>query len=169
MEKEIIMLEELAEFIVEAKKNGYASNRKEEIMNDGSRKWFFQKEPFYYEDNFKGGKYFFGNEEVRREGRNNPVIWGMSYFGGMLKEYMFDLELKRKTYEFLKEVLSKVEKDFPFRGPKEFEEGDFRYFNSIEGDIERFKGAERILARLEGNPGYTEVYSLDYLGGLLIQ
>ena len=49
----------------------------------------------------------------------------------------------------------------PFRGPAQFEQGDFRYINACEGDISEFHGAEYI------DHGATRVYSLRYSGGIL--
>jgi hypothetical protein len=50
----------------------------------------------------------------------------------------------------------------PFRGPKNFKEGDFEYSNEFEGDITNFKGHEKILFKGK------EVFSQDYVGGLIV-
>jgi hypothetical protein len=42
-----------------------------------------------------------------------------------------------------------------------FKEGDFEYKNEFEGDVNKFKGAEKILFQGE------EVYKLEYHGGIV--
>jgi hypothetical protein len=49
----------------------------------------------------------------------------------------------------------------PFRGPAQFEQGDFRYMNASEGDISEFHGSEHI------DNGATRVYGLRYSGGII--
>lgn len=53
--------------------------------------------------------------------------------------------------------------DHPFRGPKEYKEGEYVYTNSWEGELERFSGEERIIQ------GEKLIYKVNYLGGLVDQ
>jgi hypothetical protein len=54
-----------------------------------------------------------------------------------------------------------VKDDRPFRGPPEFKEGDFRYTDRNEGDINRFTGIEKVLYK-----GW-EVHWVFYQGGMI--
>lgn len=86
----------------------------------------------------------------------------MSYSGGMKSEYYKNTSFAEKTFVFLKKVLSRVTEDMPFRGPKNFKEGDYEYVNKVEGDISNFKGHEVIFFKGK------EVFSQDYIGGLIV-
>jgi len=62
-------------------------------------------------------------------------------------------------YTFLKDALSQVSINFPFRGINVFENNDFKYTNDSNGDVNFFSGEEKIY--------YKEklVYELKYHGG----
>jgi|GEM_PF-5262888 len=51
------------------------------------------------------------------QGKDNKPIWIMNYSGRLLKQ--------NYNYDFLIEALSKVTKEMPFRGPKEYVKGRF--------------------------------------------
>ena len=169
-----IDLEEFRDFIVDAKKSCYAGNGKETILPDGSKLLTFQKGNFYYEDNYA---YYYqapGRELAKWRNKKGQRIWQMAYSGGMLnKDGMADInnkdeKLTKKTIGFLKEVLLNVPREIPFRGPRFFEKGNFRYYNHkimpyAENNLVRFEGMERIWLAGRGN-----VFSQDYTGGLCI-
>ena len=46
--------------------------------------------------------------------------------------------------DFLKEALLHVPEDFPYRGPAHYENGDYTYTCSIEGEFDWFQGKESI-------------------------
>ena len=156
-----INLEELARFIVNAKKNTYAVADKMKI--DSERPGFdeleYQEGDFYYRDSYVGFFQAPGMEVVRL---NGEPIWSLAYSGGMMKEYHGDVGFAKEVFGFLKRMLGKVTEDIPYRGPREFEEGDWKYINSIEGNLERFLGHEKIFYK--GN----EVFSQDYIGGIIL-
>ncbi|PJB08627.1 hypothetical protein CO122_01295, partial [bacterium (Candidatus Gribaldobacteria) CG_4_9_14_3_um_filter_33_9] len=60
-------------------------------------------------------------------------------------------------------VLKKVLENKPFRGPDNFKQGDFEYFNKVEGVVENFQGEEAIFYKKQ------LVYKLNYHGGLVIR
>ena len=62
-------------------------------------------------------------------------------------------------YAFLRKALLRVSDARPFRGPSHFEEGDYCYLNSSDGEISEFHGTEQVC--LQG----TQVYALRYGGG----
>ena len=164
-----IDLEELRDFIVEGKKNCYAGNGKEIILPDGSKLLTFQKGNFYYEDNYA---YYYqapGRELAKWKNKDGQRIWQMAYSGGMIDFNKQDKKLAKKTFGFLKKVLSKVPREYPFRGPIFFADNDFKYYNRIislngQNNLLRFKGDE-IIYPLEG---VHSVFSQDYIGGLCI-
>ena len=49
----------------------------------------------------------------------------------------------------------------PFRGPEKFKEGDFEYVDKSQGDINMFRGVEKIFHKGQ------EVYRLYYHGGCM--
>ncbi|MAE49369.1 hypothetical protein CMI48_00930 [Candidatus Pacearchaeota archaeon] len=149
----------LAEFLVLAKINGYATGGegRESKLEDGGKELKFSEGDLSYRDKYYGFDPFSGEEIVWKGGE---IIWSMNYYGGVDPDHA---AIAKKIYEFLKKVLEMVGEASPFRGPEKFTEGDFSYENSYEGDIEKFKGSERIL--LKGK----EVYSLEYHGGLIKQ
>lgn len=147
---------ELKEFIVMAKKQTYASGESAKKLVDEFEEFIYEKENYKYQD-----KYYaqdpnpFGGEEIVWQ--NNKPVWIMNYYGFMLSS---EIESK-KVYEFLRKAMGLVNEDFPFRGPLNFKEGSFEYVNEILGNMDKFKGREKIL--FEGK----EVYQLEYHGGKL--
>lgn len=140
-------LENLAEFLVKAKKNTYASGTKNREFSEGE---------FEYSDMYYGYRQFAGQEVVKYEGK---TIWVMNYCGGMHTGYE---ELASETYDFLRKALSEVEVAIPLRGPEEFADGEFEYQNACAGTLECFSEWE--LIKYKGD----EIYSLSYHGGLII-
>jgi hypothetical protein len=64
-------------------------------------------------------------------------------------------------YNCLRQAWYIVEPARPFRGPRNFGSGALRYSDDSEGDLESFRGIERITR--DG----ALVYRLDYCGGLI--
>ncbi len=160
-----IDLEELTNFIVKAKKNGYASGKEKRRETDGSKTFTFQEGNFYYTDNYAGSYQAPGNELVRwQKGEDWQRIWQMSYSGGMLPKFWEDRKLSSLTFEFLKDALMEITPESPFRGPKLYSGIDFIYKAKVKGDIQRFSGKEEIINR----KSLLTVFSQDFIGGLVI-
>lgn len=104
-------------------------------------------------DNWFGGEPFGGREVVFY---NNKPYWMAVYYGK-------DSGKAEGLISFLRYALSKPPEELPVRGPKELEQGDFRYVNSWKGKLEDFSGEEKIYYKGE------EVYRAGYLGGLVDQ
>ena len=148
----------LNEFLVKAKKNTYASNKKATSLEDGSKEFTYQEGNLTYRDRFFGNNPFFGEEIVFE---NGVAIWGMNYHGRVFDN---DIDMIDKVYSFLKEALKKVDKRFPVRGPEEFSKGKFLYTNEYFGqELEFFLGREYI----EFGMISKLVYELSYHGGLI--
>lgn len=149
-------MDKLKEFLVKAKINTYATSgeNREETLENGGKRLVFKDGIFYYQDIYYGFNPFSGQEVVWK---NKELIWSMNYYGLILSK---NISIK-DIYEFLKKALQKVPLNLPFRGPANFKEGDFEYINDINGDINKFRGKEKILFKEK------EVYNLDYYGGFV--
>jgi len=160
-----INLEELAEFIVKAKKKCYAGNGKKSVLPDGSKLLTFQEGNFHYIDNYSGFYQAPGSEVVRWQKSDGQKIWQMSYSGGMKYKFWNDEKLAKNTFMFLKVALLQVTPEKPFRGPLYFCNQDFIYKNSSKGDVTRFRGTEEIK---DGDFKPRVVFLQDYIGGLVV-
>jgi hypothetical protein len=83
----------------------------------------------------------------------------MVYRGGVITDR---LSAESDVYLFLKKALLLVPADEPFRGPREFSEGNWTYSNTPQGTVARFDGVEQILFAGQS------VYRLHYSGGLIV-
>ena len=145
---------ELRTFLVKAKKATYASGASnEEKLPDGSRRFKFSEGCFLYIDKYYGSDPFSGQEVVWN---NNKAIWSMNYYGRTLTP-----NAPKNVYDFLKEALRQVDETLPFRGPREFVKGKLKYALNVEGDLNKFKGQEKIYYQDQ------EVYNLSFCGGLI--
>tara|TARA_Y100000310_G_C20695329_1_gene825268 strand:+ start:1290 stop:1748 length:459 start_codon:yes stop_codon:yes gene_type:complete len=147
---------ELNSFLIKAKKATYASSGEggENQLEDGSKELIFEEGVFKYRDRYFGFDPFVGEEIVWKD---NQLFWAMNYFGKIFGEQISAKEI----YNFLKKAMSLVEEKRPFRGPSEFEEGDFKYVDVSKGTIEMFEGKEEIFYKGE------LVYFLYYHGGFV--
>ena len=64
--------------------------------------------------------------------------------------------------DVLKNALSNVPKDSPYRGPAFFQEGDYTYHCKVDGVFEWYQGYEEILYK--GN----RIYECYFHGGIII-
>ena len=149
-------LQELNKFIVNAHVNGYAASGEggEKILPDGGKELEYGEGDFFIRDRYFGFKAFIGEEVIFF--KQQPV-WGMNYYGKTVSERISSKEI----YSFLKVALKKATENFPFRGPANFKDDDYEYLNSVDGQITKFSGQERIVYKDE------LVYMLDYHGGFI--
>ncbi len=151
---------ELSQFIVRAKRNTYASGQKAKVLEDGFEEFTFEEGEYRYRDRYhaRDPEPFGGEETVWH---NNEAVWMMNYYGLVVAHK----EKSEKIYTFLREALTFVGWQRPFRGPKGhsrlIDGEEFRYSDESEGDVNQFKGTERIFFKGE------EVYRLEYHGGKL--
>lgn len=147
---------ELAKFLVKAKRNTYASGDKPKKLANGFEEFYYEEGELKYKDCYhaKDPKPFGGEEVVWY---NEKAVWMMNYYGYMLSDKINS----KSVYEFLRKAMCLVNEKKPFRGPSNFKEGDFEYEDQNEGDVNRFKGVERIFFKGK------EVYRLEYHGGSL--
>ena len=81
------------------------------------------------------------------------AVYAMNYCGRTLDE--------RFSGDFLKEALRAAIKECPYRGPQEYESGQYRYKTQVNGDIYWFQGYEEIYCQ------EMKVYECFYHGGIM--
>jgi len=148
---------ELKDFLVKAKKVTYAAggNIEEKVNLDMSTTFLFEDGDWKYHDNYFGGEPYGGREVVHY--KESPV-YIMTYYGDVKLIAPVVLE---QVYEVLIGALNLITSDYPYRGPKRFEKGDFVYTNSHEGEIDSFSGEEIIVYKDQ------EIYRAKYMGGFV--
>lgn len=150
---------QLIDFIVKAKQHTYAAEAgqaQRPLLND-SQQLEYRSGDYFYRDIYFGSLFFAGQETVKFK---NSVLWSMTYSGGLASANA-DSELTNSVYAFLRQALLLVNKKTIYRGPKEFESGQYRFQNESTGDLSQFYGREIILLHQQ------KVYELHYSGGLI--
>ncbi|MEN9626169.1 MAG: hypothetical protein RL557_497 [archaeon] len=149
---------ELRKFLVEAKRNTYASGNKAVKLADDFEEFVYGKGDYTYRDRYHANdpRPFGGEEVVWHRGE---AIWLMNYYGLLLSSQVD----KEKVYSFLREALQEVAEEFPFRGPvqKPFTRGELTYKSSINGNLECFNGTKFIVISSK------RVYESKFHGGSL--
>jgi hypothetical protein len=150
-------LNALKQFILDASKATYASGNDElkEKQADGSTTIRYEEGAYSFHDNYFGGEPYGGREVVFL---NNKPIWMMVYYG-----LVHNGVPAQTIYPFLMESLSQATIDMPYRGPSHYENGECRYENQLEGDVQHFSGTEKIYLN------DLCVYEAAYIGGLVDQ
>ena len=164
----MINLEELASFLVKAKKEAYAGDGREVTRErPGFKELEFTEGDWDYRDSYVGFFMAPGQEVVRFQGK---PIWVMSYSGGMTSDFRDDVGFAKETFGFLKRALLQVTEDAPFRGPRCLEDGRWIYDNLWKGNLTDFEGRERILYEFNEKIDDESVFifSQKYIGGLVI-
>jgi Domain of unknown function (DUF5680) len=142
----------LASFLVDAKRNTYASQRgKTSSSRIESHDLEYRNDGYFYLDSYFGEKDFSGQEIVYF---TDKPIWSMNYYGRMLQD-----EVPQGFIETLRGALMRVEAERPFRGCNTYSEGKYFYSCTSEGSILSFAGQESI--KYDGK----EVCQLNFHGG----
>lgn len=142
---------EVREFLCRAKKETYANDSgvvKSSRTNSVDLK--YSEGNFSYLDTYLGSEKFSGEEAVWLD---ETPIWSMNYVGRVLNNSF--------SGDFLKEVLSKVDVDLPYRGPRCYHRGEYSYFCHVDGDFNWFNGYEEIFFKNK------KVYECYFHGGEL--
>ena len=136
---------ELLEFIFNAHKHTYAAPKeiKQKFKVDpilpNHKDYDFVQGDWRYHDSYSGWWSAPGKEIVFY--RDVPV-WCMSYQGQADKSRSEDFV--DEVFAFLKKALMSVDSSIPFRGPRLFVDGDFKYVFEFEGDYSYLVGKESI-------------------------
>ncbi|HEX2937941.1 MAG TPA: DUF5680 domain-containing protein [Ruminiclostridium sp.] len=148
-EKKTYKNEPILDFLCMAKQSTYAGHGSEaEPTRPGSHDLQYADHNLQYIDTYLGGEKFSGQEALWLDGK---VFWSMNYIGRVLAD--------NYSSDFLKEVLSLVQKEYPYRGPLVYQKGDYKYHCIVSGEFEWFQGYEEIYCN------NTKVYECRFHGG----
>ena len=151
-------LKELAEFIVEANKNTWAADKgKVAPQRPGCKELDYERGDWHLRDSYTG--YFCAPGMTIVYYKGQPA-WTMAYGGSGMEDDKY--EIAGQTFDFLKEVLMKVTPQLPYRGPKNFKDGEYQYKLKVKGDLADFDGKETI------TKGKELVFSQLFFGGVVI-
>ena len=136
-------MEDLYNFLIEAKKQTYANENVKKISSTrvGSHDYEYSSQNMIYHDTYFGGTNFMGEEVVYLSSNETP-IWGMNYYGVTLDKSLSEEAVDKA----LRPALMKVGDDniLPVRGPKEFINDEYKYTFEVTGDLDYFEGEETI-------------------------
>lgn len=146
-----LMNRELIDFLVNAKRNTYASGSGQvvEPIKRGSKDMPYRDRDYEYMDSYFGERHFIGQEIVWHQGK---AIWGMNYYG-------FTYNPVEGFPQFLFECLKQVTPQAPYRGPNNYKDEKFEYNCSWTGEMNDFKGEETIRFNNQ------VIYKLSFHGG----
>jgi hypothetical protein len=153
-------LKQLSSFLAEANRSGYASGQDDKWKkeSDGSKTIVYQRDPWFFHDNYFGGEPYGGREVVFH--KDKPVFM-MVYYGRIIDKSSD----KKFIYLFLRNALKLFPGDLPFRGPPSYQEEKngkkIIYQNKWIGGIDCFSGKEKIYI------DDRKVYEAEYSGGLV--
>jgi len=145
-------LSSIISFLCRAKKKTYAAKKgfEKKSCRPASHDLTYQEEDYSYLDSYFGGECFTGEEVLYIK---NAPLWAMNYSGRVLSDHFLG--------DFLKESLSAVEEDIPYRGPALYSRGDYTYLFRVEGHFSWFQGQEEIFY------GQEKVYQCHVHGGMI--
>lgn len=130
-------MKDIEHFLIEAKKETYANETVEKVTSSrlNSKDYEYKNGNMLYHDTYFGGTNFIGEEVVYVD---SEIYWAMNYYGVTLDETLGEEAMD----EALRLALMMVGKDevIPVRGPKEFQNGEYKYTFEVEGDLKRFSG-----------------------------
>ena len=159
MDKEILL-----KFISKAHKNTYAApkdvrklHRCDVPILKGHKDYVFVEGDLSYHDSYAGAYWPPGREVVFLRG---VPVWCMAYQGQHNSKFD-DNFFQEQAFIFLKKALMNFDENMPFRGPKKFVDGDFKYTFEMNGDYSYFLGQECIFYKGE------RVFFQDVMGSLI--
>ena len=124
----------IIDFLLRAKRATYAGKGPEGAPSrPASHDLHYQEGDLTYIDSYLGGERFAGEEAVWHAG---APVWAMNYVGRVTGEGF--------SGDFLKAALLRCTPDMPFRGPREYRDGDCLYRCSVTGEFGWFRGTETI-------------------------
>ncbi len=126
--------EKIIEFLCQAKKVCYAGHGAESAPSrPKSHDLCYIENNLKYIDTYLGGEKFSGEEALWCE---EAPFWSMNYTGRIIADGF--------SGDFLKECLLLVPREFPYRGPLVYRNGEFAYHCVVNGEFEWFNGYEEI-------------------------
>lgn len=152
-------MDNIREFLIEAKKQTYANGSAEKVTSTrlNSKDYEYKKDNKIYHDTYFGGTKFIGEEVVYID---NQTFWAMNYYGVTLDETLGEEAMDNALRPAL--ILVGEDNDvIPVRGPKEFINGEYKYTFEVVGDLNCFNGVEIIYKN------NVKIYELKCSGGLI--
>ena len=141
----------IVSFLIKAKRATYAGKGAETAPSRiNSHDLVCREGDYLYYDTYLGGEKFAGEEALWISG---IPYWSMNYIGRVTGEHF--------SGDFLKEALLRVPEDNPYRGPREYTDGDYTYRCETDGDFEWFQGKETIACQGQ------MIYECRFHGGLI--
>lgn len=136
-------------FLIRAKNSTYTTGNHLVLpTRPNSRDYCYSEGDYTYRDTYIGNEHFAGEEAVWVK---DIPVYAMNYYGQTLNSSF--------NTGFLKEALSLVAPEKPYRGPEFYQNGDYTYHCQADGDFECFHGEERIYCKQE------KVYLCRFHGG----
>ncbi len=130
-------LNQLIQFRLEANVNTYAAFMNEvQSTRLDSHDFRYENGDYVYHDSYVGGEQFAGEEAIWKRGTS---VYAMNYMGRVLSEEF--------SGNFLKDALRHADTKMPYRGPEHYEDGEFLYRCSVNGEFSWFQGYEEIFFR----------------------
>lgn len=146
-----ILDKKIIDFLRRAKRATYAGKGAEAIScRPNSHDLEYIEGKFKYIDTYLGGEKFSGEEALWKD---NIPFWSMNYIGRVLDEEF--------SGDFLREALLLVPEEYPYRGPLDHDNGEYKYICTVEGDFMWFNGHEEIYKN------DLKVYECNFHGGLI--
>lgn len=141
--------EDIIQFLCIAKKH---INNSVEVKDTESNAYDmqFSEGNLKYISKYHGKKQFIGEELLLRD---DSPIWGMNYNGRIIGEVFSE--------GFLKEALALVPKEYPYRGPMVYQNGQYKYHCIVNGELEWFQGYEEIFFE------DIKIYECNFNGGYI--
>lgn len=144
-------LDAMLDFLLAAKVACYAGGGGEAMPSrPGSHDLHHADGEWLYIDSYLGSERFSGEEAIWHSGQ---PAWAMNYTGRVLAPGF--------SGDFLKEALSLVPRESPYRGPMVHHHGDHSYHCIVHGEFEWFDGYEEIYCR------DVKVYECFFHGGVV--
>lgn len=141
--------EELTEFLCRAKQATYAGHGPQSpATRPQSHDLTYQEGDLTYRDSYLGSEQFAGEEALWCK---DVPFWAMNYLGRVLGSPF--------SGSFLKEALSHVPPEAPYRGPSLYQNGDYVYHCRVDGDFRWFNGTEEIFFQTK------KIYECRFHGG----
>ena len=127
-------MKKVIEFLIRAKRATYAGKGAETAPSrPSSHDLEYAEDSLKYIDTYLGGEKFAGEEAIWEDG---VPFWAMNYVGRVIDEDF--------SGDFLKEALTHIPKDRPYRGEEHYKSGDYVYKCESNGDFHWFQGFEEI-------------------------
>ena len=141
----------IVEFLIRAKQATYAGKGAETVSSRvRSHDLVYRENEYMYYDTYLGGDQFAGEEALWI---SELPFWSMNYAGRVTGENF--------SGDFLKEALLHVPEEQPYRGPREYTNGDYVYRCDTQGSFDWFQGKETI--SYQGK----EIYECFFHGSLI--